>query len=356
MRTILMLTTGGTIASRQTEDGLVPGDIRTALFDKLAVLAGACEVTIETVFTKDSSNIVPSDWEQLAQAIRNGLPDYDGIVVLHGTDTMSYSAAMLSYLFIGVEKPIVLTGSQLPMEQAESDGPTNLIDAVITASDPRLAGVFVVFHDKIMNGTRTYKRSSVDLDAYISCNYPYVGVIKDQRVYLTEEYANLHQPLSESAKRLLERMKSHSEEEQNRKIQIFLLKMTPGFHAGLLDYLEQEQYQGIVIEGFGLGGIPVADKALTDKLTALIRKGIPVVMATQCVYDGVNLHTYEVGVLANRLGMISAYDMTSEAVYTKLMWILSMTGEPELVREALETDFCGEISRLPALEQRKEKS
>ena len=212
MRTILILTTGGTIASKQTEDGLVPGDIRTALYDKLTVLAGACEVTIHTVFTKDSSNIVPSDWEQLAQAIRDGLPDYDGIVVLHGTDTMSYSAAMLSYLFIGVEKPIVLTGSQLPMEQKGSDGAGNLIDAVVTAADKRLSGVFVVFHDKIMNGTRTYKRSSVDLDAYISCNYPYVGVIKDQKVYLTEEYARIHQPLGEPARELFLRMRKESEQ------------------------------------------------------------------------------------------------------------------------------------------------
>ena len=347
MRTILILTTGGTIASKQTEDGLVPGDIRTALYDKLTVLAGACEVTIHTVFTKDSSNIVPSDWEQLAQAIRDGLPDYDGIVVLHGTDTMSYSAAMLSYLFIGVEKPIVLTGSQLPMEQKGSDGAGNLIDAVVTAADKRLSGVFVVFHDKIMNGTRTYKRSSVDLDAYISCNYPYVGVIKDQKVYLTEEYARIHQPLGEPARELFLRMRKESEQngkKRSHKIRIFLLKMTPGFDARLVDYLEQEHYQGIVIEGFGLGGIPVADKALTDKLTGLIRRGIPVVMATQCVYDGVNLNTYEVGVLANRLGMISAYDMTSEAVYTKLMWILSMTEDPELIQKALETDFCGEIN------------
>lgn len=350
MRKILMLTTGGTIASRPTEDGLVPGDIRTVIYDKMAMLAGKYQVKIKTVFTKDSSNIVPGDWEQLAEAIREGLPDYDGIVILHGTDTMSYSAAMLSYLFIGVDKPIVITGSQLPLEKEGSDGVANLNDAVITAADERLAGVFVVFHDKIMNGTRTYKRSSIDPDAYISCNYPYVGVIKDQRVYITAEYADMRRKEKEEqpkAARLLEKMRvSGPHPDAAERLRVFLLKMVPGFDAGLLDYLEQKQYHGVVIEGFGLGGIPVADHSLTEKLTGLIRKGIPVVMATQCVYDGVNLDTYEVGVQANRLGMISALDMTSEAVYTKLMWILSMTGDYELVREALETNFCGEITSV----------
>ena len=349
MRKILMLTTGGTIASRQTENGLAPGDIRSVLYDKMAILAGDYKVTVRTVFTKDSSNIVPGDWEQLAGTIREGLPDYDGIVILHGTDTMSYSAAMLSYLFIGVGKPIVITGSQLPLEKEGSDGTANLNDAVITAADERLAGVFVVFHDKIMNGTRTYKRSSINPDAYISCNYPYVGVIKDNQVYLTAEYDRLRRQEKESdagrkALELLERMKKQKPK-GGGQIRIFLLKMTPGFDAGLLDYLSRAGYQGVVIEGFGLGGIPVADEKLTEKLNNLIRKGIPVVMATQCVYDGVNLDTYEVGVQANRLGMISALDMTSEAVYTKLMWILSMTEDYSLIRQALETNFCGEIRR-----------
>lgn len=348
VRNILMLTTGGTIASRPTEDGLAPGDIRPLLYDKMAGLVGKYKVTIRPVFTKDSSNIVPDDWKQLAQAIRENLPNYDGIVILHGTDTMSYSAAMLSYLFMGVDKPIVITGSQLPLEKEGSDGVINLNDAVIVAADPRLAGVFVVFHDKIMNGTRTHKKSSINPDAYISCNYPYVGVVKDEIVYVTADYAEMRRKEleeHEKAADLLARMMA-SGKKANESIRIFMLKMVPGFDAGLLDYLARENYQGVVIEGFGLGGIPVADEQLTEKLTALIRSGIPVVMATQCVYDGVNLDTYEVGVQANRLGMISASDMTSEAVYTKLMWILSLTDDYSLIREALETNFCGEVRVL----------
>lgn len=348
MRKILILTTGGTIASKQTKDGLVPGDIGGLLQEKLAMFSGDYSVDIRMVFAKDSSNIVPGDWDMVAAAIREGLPEYDGIVILHGTDTMSYSAAMLSYLFIGVDKPVVITGSQLPLTEKNSDGTANLRDAVVTAGDGRLKGVFVVFHDKIMKGTRTYKRSSVNPDAYISCNYPYVGVIKDHRVYLTEEYAEMQrrENSGEAVRKreeLLVQMKEDGTGVRTDE-RIFLLKMVPGFHPGLLDYLAQENYQGIVIEGFGLGGIPMADQNLTEKLQRLIGKKIPVVMATQCVYDGVNMDTYEVGVTANRLGIISAFDMTSEAVYTKLMWILSMTRDFSLIKKALETDFCGEIS------------
>lgn len=358
MRRILILTTGGTIASRPSEDGLKPGDIQAAIYDRLVEFAGSAKVEVKKVFSKDSSNIVPGDWKTVEAAIRENLPDYHGIVILHGTDTMSYSAAMLSYLFIGVDKPIVLTGSQLPMVQAGSDAPANLHDAVITAADERLAGVFVVFHDKVINGTRSYKRSSVSFDAYLSCNYPYVGVIKDGRLYLTWEYGKMREQEASGEARLAARnvLRQLKDAEcrggsANYSPRIFLLKMVPGFDPALFCYLEEGGYKGIVIEGFGLGGLPMADPAFTEGLERLTSHGIPAVMATQCVYDGVNLDTYEVGVQAERLGLISAFDMTSEAVYTKLMWILSMTQEYALIRTALGTSFCGEIRRLPIEER-----
>ncbi|MDF2588440.1 MAG: L-asparaginase 1 [Anaerocolumna sp.] len=341
MKRILILTTGGTIISMKSEYGLAPSndDVAHLLFEKMISLMGDYDITIMPIFNKDSSNIVPVDWYAVESTIRSHINDYDGIVILHGTDTMSYSAAMLSYLFIGIHKPIVLTGSQIPIVFENSDGASNLKDAIITAADNRLSGVFVVFHDKIIKGTRAFKRSSINKDAYISCNYPYVGVIKDRRIYLTEEYKEIITKEQNENSELLV-----CKNNQTTIPKIFLLKIVPGIDAGIIDYIKDANYQGVIIEGYGLGGMPVANKELMSKIENLIKSGIPCIMATQCVYDGVNLDTYEVGVSANKIGIISAYDMTSEAIYTKLIWILSCTNQYSDIVKGLQTNFCGEIS------------
>lgn len=340
MKRILILTTGGTIASLKTSEGLKPYNeaIIDLLYEKIYSLAGDYDVTIKPVFNKDSSNITPNDWYIVEDSIRKHIKDYDGIVILHGTDTMSYSAAMLSYLLMGINKPVVLTGSQLPIVYENSDGVKNLIHAIITAGDERLTGVFVVFHDKIINGTRAYKRSSLNVDAYISCNYPYVGIIKDNHVYITADYLKIKE--KESPLDFYPKYKKKPVSIPK----IFVLKMVPGIDAGIVDYIRMEKYQGVIIEGYGLGGIPVANSELMGKLADLIAGKIPIIMATQCVYDGVNLDTYEVGMRANKIGMISAYDMTTEAVYTKLIWILSMTDDYEEIIKILQTNFCGELN------------
>jgi L-asparaginase len=340
LKRILILTTGGTIVSLKTVDGLKPHneEMKTVLYNKILPLMGDYDVTIKPIFNKDSSNIIPSDWIIAWDFISSHIDDYDGIVILHGTDTMSYSAAMISFMFIGVKKPIVLTGSQVPIDFDGSDGVNNLKDAIIAAGDSRLSGVYVVFHDKIIKGTRAYKSSSINHDAYISCNYPYVGVIKDGRVFITEEYKKMEQL---ETKTIRSNYQINKESYQIPKV--FMLKMVPGIDGEIFDYIKEKNYQGVVIEGYGLGGMPVLDTLLLDKMESLILSGIPVLMSTQCIYDGVNLDTYEVGVTANRIGIVSTYDMTPDAAYTKLMWILGFTRNYDEVIKALKTNFCGEI-------------
>lgn len=339
MKRVLVLTTGGTILSFMTAEGLSPSreDVSGLLYEKLLKLSGEYIIDIEAVFHKDSSNIVPEDWYIVKDSIQKSIDKYDGIVILHGTDTMSYSAAMLSYLFAGVNKPIVLTGSQIPLSYKDSDGGKNLRDAVIAAGDSRLKGVFVVFHDKVINGTRAYKRSSLNKDAYISCNYPYVAIIKDNKLFITYEYTVI---------------KEYENNEgfvtcdcKNKNIpKIFVLKMVPGIDSSLLDYIMQSGYEGVIIEGYGLGGMPVDNKELMTKIDLLASKKIPVIMATQCVFDGVNLDTYEVGMTAKKNGILSAYDMTTEAVYTKLMWAIGCTESYEELVKLLQANLCGELA------------
>ncbi|SHO45807.1 asparaginase [Anaerocolumna xylanovorans] len=339
MKRVLVLTTGGTILSFRTAEGLKPvkEDVTELLNEKLLKLSGEYEIDVETVFNKDSSNIVPEDWYIVKDSIQRSIDKYDGIVILHGTDTMSYSAAMLSFLFAEVNKAIILTGSQIPLSYKDSDGGKNLRDAVIAAGDSRLKGVFVVFHDKVINGTRAYKRSSINKDAYISCNYPYVGVIKDNKLFITQEYRDMKDKEHDAGLKILEL--------KDKKIpKIFVLKMIPGIEASLIDYILKEGYQGVIIEGYGLGGMPVDNKELMAKIDLLASKRIPVIMATQCVYDGVNLDTYEVGMTAKKNGILSAYDMTTEAVYTKLMWGLSCTDSYEDLVKLLQTNLCGELA------------
>lgn len=340
MKRILILTTGGTIVSLQTEDGLRPDNdkMKSVLYDKVLPLMGDYDISIKPIFNKDSSNIIPSDWFIARDYILENIDSYDGIVILHGTDTMSYSAAMISFMFIGVKKPIVLTGSQEPIINKGSDGEKNLKDAITAAGDHRLSGVYVVFHDKIIRGTRAYKSSSIHHDAYISCNYPYVGVIKDGKVFITEEYHQMEAKCNKPTKL------SYSFNTNEYRIpKVFMLKMVPGIDFEIFDYIKEKGYNGVVIEGYGLGGMPVLEPVVKEKLENLIQSGIPVLMSTQCIYDGVNLETYEVGVTANRMGVVSTYDMTPDTAYTKLMWILGYTRDYDEIMEALNTNYCSEI-------------
>ena len=328
MKKLMILSTGGTIACTQTADGLIP---TLSADDILAYVPGAKKLGIietRTIFNLDSSNIQPEEWQMIAQEIFRCLPDYDGIVVLHGTDTMAYTASMLSFMLRYVDKPVVITGSQLPVGHPKTDAKLNLKHALITAASG-IAGVFVVFDRQIMLGCRVGKVRTTSQNAFESINRLPVGVIRRDHVRLIAppERTTLPPALDDAI-------------EPN----VFLLKLIPGTRPEVFDDIARLGYRGVVIEGFGLGGLHCLRRNLLVGIQKLLDANVAVLLTTQCRYEPSDPTVYETGRLALELGIMQAYDMTSECAVTKLMWALGHTTDLVKVRERMYTDYCGEIT------------
>ncbi len=331
MKKLMILSTGGTIACTQTAEGLIP---TLSAEDILAYAPEAKrlgKIETRTILNLDSSNIQPEEWRLIAGAVFDCLPDYDGIVILHGTDTMAYTASMLSFMLRHVNKPVVITGSQLPVGHAQTDAKANLRDALITAASD-IAGVFVVFDRQIMLGCRVAKVRTTSQNAFESINRLPVGRVRFGRV------------------RLIAPPKIAQEEptlDDALEPNVFLLKLIPGTRPEVFDDIARLGYRGVVIEGFGLGGLHCLRRNLLEGIQKLMDANVAVLLTTQCRYEPSDPTVYETGRLALELGILQAYDMTSECAVTKLMWALAHATTPEEVRRMMYTSYCGEIS-LPA--------
>ena len=317
MKKILLLGTGGTIASEPGAGGLAPALTPAELAARVPELASLCETECEQLFAIDSTNVTPAHWLALARKIRERYDEFDGFVITHGTDTMAYTAAALSYLIQGSPKPIVLTGAQKPILFENTDSKTNLADAFRCAVSG-LCGVMIVFDGKIILGTRACKVRTTSYEAFSSINYPLLGVVQDG--YLMEYI----RPEAYDAPLFYDRLETR----------VGLMKLTPGADAGLLSYLF-ERSEAVIVESFGVGGLPSYEGAeFYEVIRRAVAAGKTVVMTTQVQNEGSNLAVYDVGYyLKHDLALLEAYDMTTEAVLAKLMWILGQTGEREKIRE-----------------------
>ena len=326
MKKITLLATGGTIACVPGADGLAPGVTAAQLLARTPQLNRLAEMTGRDVFSLDSSNIQPEEWRVLARAARDALNESDGVVVTHGTDTLAYSAAALSFMLRAPKAPVVLTGSQLPLEHPLSDAPSNLVEAVETARTAP-PGVYVVFNHKIIRGTRAVKLRTTSFDAFDSVNAPLAGTLDAEGAHYRP-----FDPPSGAPMRL----------EDELETRVFLLKLMPGTSPEVFDWIAQSGMRGLVLEAFGMGGLHYIRRNLVDKLRMLSERGVVTLVTTQCLYERANFSVYEVGhgVLSERV--FSARDMTSEAAVAKLMWAL---GRPEERLCLLNENLCGEMSR-----------
>lgn len=308
MKKLLILTTGGTIASIKTPHGLIPALTSEELLSFLPEIGSNFHLKTRAICNLDSTNITPDHWLMLAQAIRDEYDSYDGFVICHGTDTMAYTASALSYLIQNSPKPIVLTGAQKPIGSEITDAKANLRDSILYAADSDSWGVSVVFDGKVIQGTRSKKTKTHSFAAFSSINYPFLAEIHDGKIirYLPS---------------IKDQLSVKFYDKLNTKV--FLLKLTPGISPYLLESIFQ-YYDCIIIESFGVGGIP---ESMTDELFHQMEKYNNekiLIMTTQVTYEGSNIETYEVGrKLKSKFNILEANDMTLESVLTKIMWILS---------------------------------
>ena len=310
MKKILMIGTGGTIASRMTDNGLAPGLTPEDILSFIPAVKDVCEVHTMQVCNLDSTNVAPEHWKLMVKAVERNYYNYDGFVICHGTDTLAYTAAALSYMIQNSAKPIVITGAQKPINMDVTDAKSNLLDSFIYAADDDSQNVNIVFDGKVIVGTRARKERAKSFNAFSSLNYPCPAVIQDGMVirYIPEV------PIQGDVHFYYEMRES-----------ICTLKFIPGMKPDILSYLF-ENYDCIVLESFGVGGIP---QKLMDAFYEEMQKwadtGKFVVMTTQVANEGSNMTIYEVGKKVKQdFNMIEAYDMTFEATITKLMWLLGL--------------------------------
>ena len=329
MKKLLMLTTGGTISSVESEHGLVPSSADTILKQMGIEQTNEFSLEVKEILLLDSSNIQPEEWNVIATAIYENMPNYDGIIVTHGTDTMAYSTSMVSFMVQNPSIPVVFTGSQLPIGNFLTDAISNLRSAFAMALSG-VPGIFVAFDRKIILGTRAVKVRTTSFNAFESINIKYAGSVDSSGLSLNNYFIPTY----------------NDKPKFNNKINsdVFLLKLTPATNPTIIDLLINSKVSGIVIEAFGAGGIQFVRRDFIEKLHNAYKHGIPVVVCSQCLYESSNFNIYQVGKKALSAGVIEAFDMTTEAAVTKLMWALGQTTNIDEIKKIFETNYAGEIS------------
>lgn len=310
MKKVLYIGTGGTISSINKGTGLEPSLTAEELLNRCPNIKEICEVDAKQIFNLDSTNIRPGHWLKIANEIESNYDNYDGFVISHGTDTMAYTAAALSYLIQNSKKPIVLTGAQKTIDEPTSDAIRNLTDAFIYASDDQSHGVQIVFFGSVITGTRARKNYSKSYFAFGSINFPEIARIQDGKIIRfinteindDERFYNFINP------------------------NVGLIKFTPGMRVDVLSYLIN-QYDGLVIESYGVGGLPEYSD-FYEEIKKASDSGKIIVMTTQVANEGSNLSIYKVGMnIKNNIKLLEAHDMTSEAALCKLMWCMGQSSE-----------------------------
>lgn len=330
MKQILLIQTGGTIAMDIThgEPKLDPSKWSELMYREIPELSEIAEIEIEQLFFEDSSDVNPDHWTRLIKFISGCYEDYDGFVILHGTDTMAYTASALSFGLQNLKKPVILTGSQVPMSNIRSDARRNLVNAIEMATLP-LNEVAICFNDFVYRGNRATKMSIGDFDAFASPNFPPLAEIG--------LHIEINHHLPETKKPFLS-LPSFQDK-------VFLLKIFPGLKVSMLDDIDFSKLRVLVIEAFGSGNFPLAgERSLLPFFKQCVQNGTMLVITSQAAYDSVELEKYESGRKAREIGAISAKDMTTEATLTKIMYLLGNYSSDDEIKKQFQKNIAGELT------------
>lgn len=316
MKKILIICTGGTIASTEGGQGLVPSLSAADILSMVPELKERVETALYPLMNIDSTNMRPENWLTIAKTVEEQYDAYDGFVILHGTDTMAYTASALSYLCQNLDKCVVLTGAQQPINLSYSDGRLNLLNACTYASDEDSHGVVTVFESRVIAGNRARKIKTRTYDAFESVNLPEIAAVFGTGV---THYLN---PAKPDGKPVFY---------HELKGRIFPMKLIPGMDPSVFDML-YDHYDAVIMECFGIGGIPeyVTEKSsFSEAIGRWLSAGKTLVVTTQVPYEGSDLGVYQVGKhIKEHYHVLEAFDMSYEAIITKLMWVLAQTDEP----------------------------
>lgn len=306
MKKLLLITTGGTIASVATDKGLAPGLKAKDILEYVKFRKFDFELDTISLFSIDSTDIRPEHWLLIKQTIKESYDKYDGFVITHGTDTLAYTASALGYLIQKSPKPIVITGAQKSISNDITDAKNNLIDALIFASKEKSHGVNIVFNGKVICGNRARKVRTKSFDAFDSINYPLIAIIHDGKVlrYIddkSESNVEFYDKLDES---------------------VYLLKLIPSMRADILENIF-EKYDCIIVESYGVGGMPAGISEEFLRLMEQYSTNKIIVMTTQVPQEGSDIGVYQVGMrIRENLDVLESKDMTLESVVCKMMYVM----------------------------------
>lgn len=334
MNKILIIHTGGTIGMTRTADGYKPDGayFRSAIFHMDSLKAeGMPEWDfIECDPLLDSSQMSVKEWNEIGRLISDNYETYDGFVVLHGTDTMAYTASALSFMLENLNKPVILTGSQIPLCETRSDGRDNLITSMMIAGEGKVREVCIYFGGLLIRGNRASKYSAQDMQAFISPNYP---VLANAGISIT---------YNESAF-----LKPHDEPFCFRTFEdvpIGIIRVFPGIRFDLFEPVLTGKLKGVVVETFGSGNVPDDNGVLIELLQKAKEKGIIIAVCSQCLKGTVDMSAYEAGSALRKAGAVSGRDMTTETAVTKLYYLFNKCDSTEQIKKLMEKDLCGELT------------
>lgn len=330
---ILILHTGGTIGMQTSDEGYIPvPGFENLIRERLAHSHHAALPEFEMLELSpliDSANIDPEHWNIIAKTILDNYERFQGFVVLHGTDTMAYSASMLSFMLQGLDKPVVFTGSQIPLSQLRNDALDNLITSLIVAGFHPVNEVSVYFNGRLLRGNRCSKVKATGLDAFDSPNFPWLGQIGLN--------IDIHNQL------IINKAAGEFSNPAFLKGAVAILPVYPGMTGAATEAICQPpEVRAIILRSYGVGNLPDGNDGFISALQNASNKGILIVNSSQCLQADVYQGQYACSNILNKMGVLSAGEMTQEAVFTKLHFLLATETEPEIIKTRFMENLIGE--------------